>query len=95
MSHAHVDHTGNLPHLVKKGFTGVIYSTEATKNLSHLMLLDSAYIQEQDAKYFEKRSKKPSDEEGLSLEPIYTSEDAEKTMEFFTEIPYDTKYKII
>ena len=98
ISHAHIDHTGRIPYLVKEGFQGVIYSTEATKNLCRLMLLDSAYIQEQDAKYFaRKKAKKegqPTDEENLDMEPIYNTEDAEHSLEFFTDVPYDKAYKL-
>ncbi len=100
ISHAHIDHTGRIPYLVKEGFQGVIYSTEATKNLCRLMLLDSAYIQEQDAKYFarkkEKRQKQADGEEieTLDLEPIYDTADAERSLEFFTDVPYDKAYKL-
>jgi metallo-beta-lactamase family protein len=55
LSHAHIDHSGNLPRLVKKGFTGVIYCTEATQSLCDVMLLDSAYIQESDAEYIARK----------------------------------------
>jgi len=90
ISHAHIDHTGRLPYLIKKGFQGVIYSTEATKNLCRLMLLDSAYIQEQDAKYFAKRHK----ENALPYEPIYNTADAEHSLEFFKDLPYDKKFSL-
>jgi len=90
VSHAHIDHTGNIPHLVKNGFKGVIYCTEATKNLCRPLLLDSAYIQEQDAKYF---SKKLGDS-ALPNEPIYTSADVEHALELFKDLPYDKKYKL-
>lgn len=90
ISHAHIDHTGNLPHLVKKGFKGVIYSTEATKNLSHVMLLDSAFIQEQDAKYFDRKLTA----DGLAIEPIYDSKDAEFCMEFFKTVPYEEVFNL-
>lgn len=90
ISHAHIDHTGNVPHLVKQGFKGVIYCTEATKNLCRPLLLDSAYIQEQDAKYFSK--KLPG--EALPYEPIYTAEDVEHSMEFFKDLPFDKKFKL-
>lgn len=90
ISHAHIDHTGNIPHLVKKGFKGVIYCTEATKSLCHLLLLDSAYIQEQDAKFFEKYHS----DSALPYEPIYDTKDAEHAMEFFKELPYDKSFKL-
>jgi len=90
ISHAHIDHTGRIPFLVKEGFQGVIYSTEATKNLCRLMLLDSAYIQEQDAKYFAKRHK----DVALPNEPIYNTEDAEYSLEFFKDLPYDKQFKL-
>lgn len=91
VSHAHIDHTGNIPHLVKEGFKGVIYCTEATKNLCRPMLLDSAYIQEQDSKYF---SKKKLGDANFPYEPIYDAEDVEHALEQFHELPYDLKYKL-
>ena len=51
LSHAHIDHSGRIPKLVKDGFQGIIYSTHATRDISSIMLLDSAKIQETDAKY--------------------------------------------
>lgn len=91
ISHAHIDHTGNLPHLIKEGFKGLIFSTEATRNLCLPMLLDSAYIQEQDAKYF---SKKQLGDTAVPMEPIYDAEDVERTMEQFHDLPYNTQYKL-
>jgi metallo-beta-lactamase family protein len=90
VSHAHIDHTGNIPHLVKNGFKGVIYCTEATKNLCRPLLLDSAYIQEQDAKYFSR--KLPG--EALPYEPIYDAEDVEFALGLFKDLPYDKKFKL-
>jgi len=58
LSHAHIDHAGNLPSLVKKGFKGNIYSTFATKDLATIMLMDSAHIQEKDVEFVNKRRKK-------------------------------------
>ncbi len=91
ISHAHIDHTGNIPHLVKEGFKGLIFCTEATKNLCHPMLLDSAYIQEQDFKYF---SKKKLGESDAQMEPIYDAEDVEHALEQFHDLPYDKNYKL-
>jgi metallo-beta-lactamase family protein len=90
VSHAHIDHTGRLPYLVKKGFKGVIYSTEATQNLCRPLLLDSAYIQEQDAEYFNRKLKG----EALPYEPIYNAEDVEHCLESFKDLPYDKKFKL-
>jgi len=90
VSHAHIDHTGNLPHLVKEGFKGVIYCTDATKALCRPMLLDSAYIQEQDAKYFSKKLSNSA----LPYEAIYDADDVENALEQFKSLPYDTKFKL-
>lgn len=91
ISHAHIDHTGNIPHLVKEGFRGLIFCTEATKNLCRPMLLDSAYIQEQDYKYF---SKKKWFDKTLPMEPVYDAEDVEHALEQFHDVPYNKKYKL-
>ncbi len=58
LSHAHIDHSGNLPNLVKQGFIGPIYATPATRDLAGIMLADSAKIQEQDAAFLNKKHAK-------------------------------------
>ena len=92
LSHAHIDHTGRLPKLVKDGFNKMIYATHATRDLSSLMLLDSAKIQENDAEYDKKRAQK----QGKTLEndALYTVEDTRKTLELFVGYNYDVWFKI-
>ncbi len=72
LSHAHIDHCGNLPGLYKAGFNGPIFCTDATADITDIMLQDAAHIQEEDAKYLN-RKKRGKD----LIEPLYTSEDAE------------------
>lgn len=80
LSHAHIDHSGNLPNLVKHGFTGNIWCTAATRNLCVYMLLDSGHIQESDAAYLNKRRAK----EGLPpIQPLYTRADAQACLPYF------------
>ncbi len=82
LSHAHIDHSGNLPYLVKMGFTGTIYSTFATRDLALYMLSDSAAIQEHEEAYMCKKNK--------ACEPaLYTTKDAAKTMEHFAGVAYE------
>lgn len=86
LSHAHIDHSGNLPNLSKKGFTGTIYSTHATRDLCQIMLRDSARIQEYDIDWLNKRRKR----KGLDpVEPLYNEQDAEKCLRQFVTLSYD------
>lgn len=80
LSHAHIDHSGLLPLLVKNGFDGPIYCTDATADILKPMLLDAAHIQESDAKYF-LRHKQLRRNAVHPIEPLYTTEDAEATLE--------------
>ena len=86
VSHAHIDHTGALPTLVKKGFTGNIYATNATRDLSAVMLQDSAHVQRYDAEFVSrKRAKK-----GLPpVAPIYNEKEAEATIRQFVGVGYE------
>jgi metallo-beta-lactamase family protein len=91
LSHAHLDHSGNIPYLVKSGFKGHIYSTVATVDLCQLMLRDSAFLQEKDVKFVNKKrirqNKNP-------FEPLYSIDDVEKAMLNFIGMQYDKKIEI-
>lgn len=85
LSHAHIDHSGLIPKLVKEGFTGKIFCTAATKDLSEILLLDSAEIQVSEAAYINRVSSAAID----TVEPLYTAEDVAKSMELFETVEYD------
>lgn len=91
LSHAHIDHSGLIPKLVKEGFRGTIYSTEATEALAEILLEDSAQIQRDDTKFINKRRAK----KGLPpYEPLYDLEDAAKAVQLFQFVPYREWKKI-
>jgi metallo-beta-lactamase family protein len=91
LSHAHIDHSGLIPKLVKDGFKGKIYCTPATLDLCELMLLDSGSIQESDIDYINERRER----KGLSqLQPLYTIADAENCLRYFSPVDYDVWFKI-
>jgi metallo-beta-lactamase family protein len=90
LSHAHIDHSGNLPTLVKNGFSGPIFSTPATIDLCGWMLRDTAYIQVKDAEFLNRRREKRKSaamENGI-VEPLYTMADADHTLTLFQPVPY-------
>ncbi|MCX7994414.1 MAG: MBL fold metallo-hydrolase [candidate division WOR-3 bacterium] len=90
LSHAHLDHSGNLPTLVKKNFKGDIYCTPATGDIAELLLLDSAHLHEHDIAYFNKKQKKA----GLpTKEPLYTVSDAEEAIRYFRSINYHNQFE--
>jgi metallo-beta-lactamase family protein len=90
LSHAHIDHSGNLPNLVKKGYRGPIYATDATRDLADIMLKDSGHIHEYDVKYLNKKRAK----KGLPpVEPLYTIADASRTMPLFRQMPYEKSFQ--
>lgn len=91
LSHAHIDHAGNLPNLVKRGYNGPIFSTFATRDLSSLMLLDSAHIQQKDVEFVNKRRRK----QGKNLfEPLYSEEDVYETNGNFIAVNYRKEFNI-
>lgn len=91
LSHAHIDHSGLIPLLVKYGFTGRIYGSEATLDLAAILLKDSAHIQEADSKFINK--KRFTDGRDL-VEPLYTKEDADDAILLFEPVPFETPFAI-
>lgn len=85
LSHAHIDHSGNLPSLVKRGFRGKIYATPATRDLCSIMLTDSAMIQQKDAEHLLRHR-------GEFIEPLYTLDDVTETMSRFCGVPYNQAF---
>jgi metallo-beta-lactamase family protein len=92
LSHAHIDHTGKMPKLVRDGFKGSIYSTHATRDLSAIMLLDSAGIQEKDAQSDNKKRTKQGKE--ANIQPLYDTDDVTQTMKQFASYSYNRWFSI-
>lgn len=86
LSHAHIDHSGNIPNLVNKGFDGLIYATAATVDLCQIMLRDSAHLQEKDVEWVNKKRSKKGEP---PVEPLYNIDDVEKAMEHFVGVQYN------
>lgn len=94
LSHAHIDHCGRIPKLVKDGFQGNIICTHATRDLTEIMLMDTAHIQERDAEFLNKRiDQKLKKQGGLrnveKIKPLYTSPDVTRAMKQFISVSYD------
>ena len=92
LSHAHIDHSGNLPHLVKSGYRGPIFTTDASAHLANLMLLDSGHIHESDADFYNKKRRRPNE---APIEPLYTIEDAAQVAQYFVCEPYDRSFEVV
>ncbi len=92
LSHAHIDHSGNLPGLVKQGFHGPIFCTHATKSLCEVMLKDSAFIQEKDTGFINRKRRKKNLPE---IEPLYTLEDAARTIPLMRGSNYGEQFDVI
>jgi metallo-beta-lactamase family protein len=92
LSHAHLDHSGKLPMLVKNGFSGSIFSTSATRDLCSAMLADSASLQEMDAKYVNRQNAK----QGLPfIKPLYTMHDVTRTLRLFQTVEFRRSLEIL
>jgi len=89
LSHAHIDHSGNLPNLVKQGYAGPIYATPATVDLSKIMLLDAGHIQEADVEYLNRKRARRGEP---PAEPLYTMEDAQQVGELFIRQAYRQEF---
>lgn len=91
LSHAHIDHSGNLPNLSKGGFRGNIWCTQATRNLCTFMLMDSGHIQEQDVEYVNKKRTRDGEP---PIEPLYTQADVRVCLEQFVGIGFHRKVTV-
>ena len=98
LSHAHIDHSGLIPYVVKMGFKGDIYCTPATRDLCALMLADTAFIQEQDVRTYNKKIDKqhPHKEKGKKyfVEPLYNQNDVNRAMKLFVTYGYDRRFRL-
>jgi metallo-beta-lactamase family protein len=92
LSHAHIDHSGNLPNLVKQGFSGPIFCTQATKDLCSIMLADSGFIQEKDTEFL---NKKLAQQHQPPVEPLYTLKDVDAAMKLFVGLPYEKDFDVV
>ncbi len=91
LSHAHIDHSGNIPTLAKRGFDGNVWCTSATRDLCTAMLRDSAYLQEEDAAYLNKKRERRNES---PVEPLYTRGDADASMRLFVSINYERAFTV-
>jgi metallo-beta-lactamase family protein len=90
LSHAHIDHSGNLPNLVKQGYRGPIYATQATAHLADIMLRDSGHIQEDDIEYVNKKRARRGEP---PVEPLYTIQDASQVSGQLRPVGYDQPFE--
>jgi metallo-beta-lactamase family protein len=88
LTHGHFDHSGSLPIMVKNGFTGNIYSTPATRDITNIIMMDSAHIQSKDYEYLQKKKKKRPERNLTIYEPLYDTEDVLQTLQHFVGMNY-------
>jgi len=91
LSHAHVDHCGNIPTLIKHGFRSKVYTTPATRDLCRYMLPDSGYVQEADIKYVNKINKRKG---APPRHPLYTQRDAQHALKYFRSVEYHKRFAL-
>ncbi|NWG08556.1 MAG: MBL fold metallo-hydrolase [Chloroflexi bacterium] len=90
LSHAHIDHCGNLPNLVQDGYEGPVYATHATADLASIMMADSGRIQESDAEFVNKKRRARGEE---PIEPLYTEVDAQHAADLFRSVDYNQPFE--
>lgn len=91
LSHAHIDHSGNLPTLARRGFKGKVFATPATHDLCEIMLHDSAYLQGKDVEYVNKKRLRQGK---TPFEPLYGPRDVEAILKQFEAVPYETEFEV-
>jgi metallo-beta-lactamase family protein len=92
LSHAHIDHSGRIPRLVRQGYDGPVFAHEATMALCEIMLPDSGYLNEKEAEWENKKRRR----NGKSLiQPLYTLEDGERCIEMFRPVPYGDTVEVV
>jgi metallo-beta-lactamase family protein len=92
LSHAHIDHCGNLPNLVQDGYNGPVYATRATVDLATIMMADSGRIQESDAEFVNKKRRARGEE---PIEPLYTEVDAQHAADQFQVRDYNQAFEVV
>lgn len=95
LSHAHIDHSGRLPLLAKRGYRGPVYAQNATRDLTRILLADSANLQERDAEYKNKRLARKGADKSKWVSPLYTEADAGKVSKLLKGLPYRQKKEIL
>lgn len=94
LTHAHLDHCGRLPRLVKEGFRGKIYCTPATSEIAQIIMKDSAFLQEEDVKHKKARHERQGKTSPFPYEPLYTQADVEQTIPLLTPVVYQTPVSV-
>lgn len=92
LSHAHIDHSGRVPLLVKRGYRGPVYAQNASCELCEIMLPDSGYLNEKDAEW---ENKKRSNKDEPPVEPLYSRKEAEDSLQYFRGLPYEEQVEIL
>jgi len=95
LTHGHFDHSGALPIMVKRGFTGPVFATSATRDITNIILFDSAYIQLKDHEYLKEKARKHPERDLIAYEPLYNSQEVVNTMQHFTTHNYHRPFEAL